>query len=176
MRKSRCTLVLVFLCNVTYNHNFLTAVLFNIPDNNLIVISRGYDCAFAVFVKTPYLSVIVRVHDLFLLTRFHATVVDCSISASDKDVAVHVVNRSNHTVKLEFLCTSEVRAIMNQDLSVFASCEKHVVNASDRADVTFVSVYSLIKTVAFPNADLTISSTRVESSVLIRTTYVMTQR
>ena len=72
-----------------------------VPNDNLVVISRGDDLS-AVGIKSPDFSFVVGVHDCTALTTVTWALANSSVAETDEKVTIFAVNCSDKIVKRPF--------------------------------------------------------------------------
>jgi len=142
--------------------------LLHVPDLNLVIIS-GSDNAILILVsETPDLTVVVRLHDDFLGFGLHVDVLNASVTSSDEQVTIDVIDSTDHRSEGKGLLGSHGRDVPDHDVSVFASSEEHVVDASDGRDVaSLVCFNNLVEGVILPDKDASVLGTGVEGTLSI---------
>lgn len=142
----------------------------NVPDLDLVVVSRSHDLVAASVSKTPDFSVVVTFHNSSLggfVIKLEGG--DAAIAGSYEHVSIQVVDRTNHASEGDGLLGSHRGAVPDHNVAVFASGEEHVVDAADGGDVaSLVSGNYLVKLVVLPDKDRAVLSTSVESTFFIR--------
>jgi len=141
----------------------------NVPDLDLVVVSRSHDLVAASVSKTPDFSVVVTFHNSSLggfVIKLEGG--DAAIAGSYEHVSVAVVDSANHASEGDGLLGSHGGAVPDHNVAVLASSEEHVVDAADGGDVaSLVSGDYLVKLVVLPDKDRAVLSTSVESTFFI---------
>ena len=109
-----------------------------IPEDNLVIISRGNDLSVA-GLKSPDFSFVVGVHDFTLfLVAVASSLADSSVAETDEKVPIFAVNCSDEVVERPFSLGGHACTIDFVDISVLTTTEEHAITEVNGADETVI--------------------------------------
>jgi len=106
--------------------------LFNIPDDDLVIISRGDDAVCVKRGKTPGLTIVMRVHD-FLAGLLVSNDCESTVTGSDEHGTIFTIDSTDHGAERNGRLASNffAKAGPDFDVSIFASSVEFVVYKTD---------------------------------------------
>jgi len=117
-------------------------------------------------VKTPDLTLVVRVHDLLSFVAVLLDDGDGTVALSNDKAAVVVINSTDEVAEGESTGNRQRGGVNLADVSVLASREKLTFNPADGANKTAgVCVNGGLNFSVFPNVDLGVASSSVSSAI-----------
>ena len=143
--------------------------LLRIPDDNLIVISRGDDFS-SMLGKSPDFTVVVRAHDSSAVTTTAGTMPDSSVAKTNKEGIVHAINSSDKIVEFPLFRRAFVGNVDLVDISIFAAREEFSIDPFNCADETFLVGTNCTSTLSLstdPAVDLRVGTSTVGVTLVI---------